>query len=449
VYGQIGAISPDLDNPAMFKRFFQAIQELAQANAIIAYHDRSDGGLLATVSEMAFAGHCGVDIRLDTLGPDPVSALFNEELGAVIQVRADELDAVIGTLRGHGLAAVVHNIGAPNRDDRIRFTRGGSDWLAGSRVDWQRAWWETTWRMQALRDDPECAAEEYDSILDAADPGIGPVLTFDPGEDIVAGFEGRPRVAILREQGVNGQIEMAAAFERAGFDAVDVHMSEILGGETDLSDFKGLVACGGFSYGDTLGAGGGWAKSVLYQPVARQAFAAFFARPDTFSLGVCNGCQMMALLADLIPGADHWPRFVRNRSEQFEGRVCTVELLESPSILLTGMAGSRIPIAVAHGEGRALFEAGQQAALQEAGLVAGRFVDNRGRPAKAYPLNPNGSPGGITVIASRDGRATLMMPHPERVFRTVANSWHPDGWGEDGPWMRLFRNARVWVGRVD
>ena len=298
--------------------------------------------------------------------------------------------------------------------------------------------------MQALRDDPDCAQQEYDGLLDAEDPGISPFLTFDPAHDVAAPFisrGARPRVAILREQGVNGQIEMAAAFDRAGFEAVDVHMSDLVCGRRSLQDFRGLVACGGFSYGDVLGAGGGWARSVLFQTALRDGFQAFFERSDTFSLGVCNGCQMMSHLAPLIPGAAAWPRFVRNRSEQFEARVATLQIEDSPSILLAGMQGSRIPVAVAHGEGRALYADGAPE-----GPVAVRYVDNRGQVTERYPLNPNGSPGGVAGLCSEDGRATILMPHPERVFRTVSNSWTPDDWGPDGPWLRMFRNARAWVG---
>jgi phosphoribosylformylglycinamidine synthase len=299
--------------------------------------------------------------------------------------------------------------------------------------------------MQALRDNPESAQQEYDRVLDAADPGLSPVLTFDPAEDVAAPFVARgarPPMAILREQGVNGHVEMAAAFDRAGFEACDVHMSDILAGRVSLAAFRGLAACGGFSYGDVLGAGEGWAKSILYHPRARDEFAAFFARGDTFALGICNGCQMMAALKDLIPGAHQWPLFVRNASEQFEARLITVRIEPSPSIFLRGMEGSRLPVVTAHGEGRAEFQAGADPALA---LVAARYVDNRGEVTMTYPLNPNGSPGGIAAVTSADGRFTILMPHPERVFRTVQLSWHPGGWGEDSPWMRLFRNARKGV----
>jgi len=353
---------------------------------------------------------------------------------------------VLAVFAEQGLAHVVHRLGAPRTDDRIAFATGTEQVLSADRVDWLRGWWQTTFHMAALRDNPACAQAEYDAVLSPDDPGISPHLTFDPAVNVASGLTGRPRVAILREQGVNGQIEMAAAFHRAGFEAVDVHMSQILDGSVTLGSFKGLAACGGFSYGDTLGAGGGWAKSILFQPRAADEFAAFFSRSDTFSLGVCNGCQMLSVLKELIPGAQAWPRFVRNLSEQFEARVATIELLDSPSILFAGMAGSRIPVATAHGEGRALFAGDDAQRLSDAGLVAGRFVDNHGLATEAYPLNPNGSPGGLTMVPTPDGRVTAMMPHPERCYRTVANSYTPDQWGDDGPWLRMFRNARVWVG---
>jgi phosphoribosylformylglycinamidine synthase len=327
---------------------------------------------------------------------------------------------------------------------------GGRDVLCEKRIDLHRAWSETTYRMQSLRDNPQCAFEEYDRILDAADPGITPVLTYHPSQNISAPLIAtgvRPRMAILREQGVNGQIEMAAAFDRAGFAAIDVHMSDIIAGRVSLADFKGFAACGGFSYGDVLGAGEGWAKSILFNARARDEFEAFFHRDGTFALGVCNGCQMMSNLSTLIPGATAWPHFVKNKSEQFEARVATLEIQPSPSLFFTGMAGSRLPVAVAHGEGYAEFA--DATALKAAQpLVALRFVDNAGQVTERYPLNPNGSPQGITGLTTPDGRFTILMPHPERVFRTAQNSWHPAGdkaWGEDGPWLRMFRNARQWV----
>ncbi len=449
VYKQIGHHPADLDDPAALKAFFGVIQSLNRDGLLLAYHDRSDGGLFTTLCEMAFAAHCGLDVRLDDTGDDPVAALFNEELGAVIQVREQDLDVVMRQWRDAGLGHHTHVIGAPTRDDRIVFHHAGDVVLENARIDWQRQWQETSWRMQSLRDNPACAQEEYDQLLQADDPGMQIHLTFDIDEDVAAPYIAtgvRPRMAILREQGVNGQIEMAAAFDRAGFEAIDVHMSEILDGSVSLRDFQGLVACGGFSYGDVLGAGEGWAKSILFNPRARDEFQAFFLRDDSFGLGVCNGCQMMSNLHELIPGTAHWPRFVRNRSEQFEARFSLVEVLESPSLFLAGMAGSRLPIAVAHGEGRAEFsDPARIDEVMERHLASLRYVDNAGLPAGTYPLNPNGSPGGLTGFCNEDGRFTIMMPHPERVFRTVQNSWHPDDWGEDGPWMRMFRNARVWV----
>ncbi len=450
VHGELGQEGPDLDDPGALRAFFDAIQDLRRGGYLLAYHDRSDGGLFATLCEMAFAAHCGLDLSLDDLGPDPVAALFAEELGAVIQVRHADTDTVLQTLREYGLGRQAHVIGTLADDDRLRFHFGGRVWLEEARVAWQRLWMETSYRMQALRDNPDTAREEYDGLLDATDPGLHAHLTFDPDEDPAAPMVARgarPLMAILREQGVNGQTEMAMAFHRAGFDCRDLHMSDLLQGRADLAGFHGLVACGGFSYGDVLGAGMGWARTILLNERLREAFAAFFARDDTFGLGVCNGCQMLSGLKELIPGAGHWPAFLRNRSEQFEARFPLVEVLPSPSILLQDMAGSRLPIAVAHGEGRAVF--GSEADVDRvlaAGWVALRYVDHHGRPAERYPANPNGSPGGITGLTSEDGRFTIMMPHPERVFRTVQHSWHPDEWGEDGPWLRLFRNARRWLG---
>jgi phosphoribosylformylglycinamidine synthase len=450
VYASLGEAVPDVDSPSDLHAFFALVQELNAAGRLLAYHDRSDGGLLATLAEMMFAGGCGVTVLLDDLDDGPVGALFAEELGAVVQIRAANRNAVLARLAAAGLGECSHVIGAPNGEDRLIMRYAGETIFAASRVELRRLWSETSYRMQALRDHPDCAREAFQVACDPADPGLNVRLTFDPAEDIAAPFladGARPRVAILREQGVNGQVEMAAAFDRAGFAAVDVHMSDLIAGRVSLADFHGIAACGGFSYGDVLGAGEGWAKSILFNPRARDEFAAFFARPDSFGLGVCNGCQMLSNLHELIAGSELWPRFVRNRVEQFEARLSLVEVLPSPSLFLRGMEGSRLPIAVAHGEGRAEFrdESGPVAALA-AGVVAMRFVDNLGRPAETYPANPNGSPGGITGLCSRDGRFTILMPHPERVFRTAQYSWHPDGWGEDGPWLRLFRNARRWLG---
>ncbi len=445
VHGTVGARPPDVDDAAVLKTFAETLSELVRAGDLIAYHDRSDGGLLATLVEMAFAGRIGLDIELEESGPDPVAALFAEELGAVVQVARADLDRVRATLVDRGLGALCRHLGTLRADDRIVVRAGETVLLDEARVDLRGAWSETTRRMQALRDDPAAAEEEHAARLDPDAPGLHAHVPFDFARP--AALVGTPpRMAILREQGVNGQVEMAAAFDRAGFAAIDVHMNDLRAGEVSLRDFKGLVACGGFSFGDVLGAGEGWAKSILFQARLRDEFAHFFARPDTFTLGVCNGCQALSALRELIPGAERWPRFVRNRSEQFEARLSLIRVEESPSILLRGMAGARLPIAVAHGEGRAEFPSDDaRAALDRDGLVAARFVDGHGAVTELYPANPNGSPDGITGLTTTDGRATILMPHPERVFRTVQHSWHPGVWGEDAPWMQLFRNARRWL----
>ncbi|MEW8014851.1 MAG: phosphoribosylformylglycinamidine synthase [Candidatus Sedimenticola endophacoides] len=448
VYRQVGRRGPDLDDPAMLKRFFGTIQRLNGEGRLLAYHDRSDGGLFTTLCEMAFAGHAGIEVDLDGLGGDDLAVLFSEELGAVIQIAREQREVVLGALHEAGLGHHSHLLGGVDATDRIRIRRGAGVVFEEGRIALQQAWSETTREMQALRDNPECAREEFERIADSTDPGLQPQLGFDPREDVAATMINtgvRPAVAVLREQGVNGQIEMANAFHRAGFESVDVHMSDIIEGRVGLERFRGLVACGGFSYGDVLGAGEGWAKSILFNPCARDQFEGFFASTETFALGICNGCQMLSNLHELIPGADHWPHFVRNRSEQFEARFVNAEIQETNSVLLEGMAGSRMPIAVAHGEGRAEF--GDAAQLERArSHVVLRYVENSGEVASRYPANPNGSPEGIAGLASADGRVTIMMPHPERVIRTVQNSWHPDEWGGDGPWLRLFRNARRWVG---
>ncbi|MET0682522.1 MAG: phosphoribosylformylglycinamidine synthase [Casimicrobiaceae bacterium] len=445
VYGQLGDNAPDLDDPVRLAAFFAVIQALSVEGRLLAYHDIGDGGLFATVCEMAFASRCGLELAHGAIGADPLSTLFAEELGAVVQVASSERTAVIDVLSAAGLA--VHAIGAPASHDRIRICAHGRTLLDASRIDLHRAWSATTHALQRLRDNPESADQEFARLGDATDPGLAPVLTFDPAEDIAAPYiatGARPAIAILREQGVNGQVEMAAAFDRAGFAAIDVHMTDILTGRRSLADFRAFAACGGFSYGDVLGAGEGWAKSILYNARARDDFAAFFARDDTFALGVCNGCQMMSNLSELIPGTAHWPHFVRNRSEQFESRLVLLEVQRSPSLLFRGMEGSRIPVATAHGEGYAEFR--DDAQLSAAGpLVALRFVDNRGQPTEAYPCNSNGSPNGATGLTTADGRYTILMPHPERVFRAVQMSWRPREWGEDSPWMRMFRNARAWL----
>ncbi|BCR23595.1 phosphoribosylformylglycinamidine synthase [Aquipseudomonas alcaligenes] len=451
-HAQLGQAVPDVDDAEDLKAFFAVIQGLNADGHLLAYHDRSDGGLLTTVLEMAFAGHCGLNLFLDGLADEAselAAVLFNEELGAVIQVRQDATPEVLAQFSAAGLDDCVAVIGQPVNGSDVAISFNGEPVFGGQRRLLQRQWAETSYQIQRLRDNADCADQEFDLILDEDNPGLSTKLSFDVNQDIAAPYikKGvRPQVAILREQGVNGQVEMAAAFDRAGFSAIDVHMSDILAGRVSLDEFKGLVACGGFSYGDVLGAGEGWAKSILFNARARDGFQAFFERKDSFALGVCNGCQMMSNLHELIPGTEFWPHFVRNRSEQFEARVAMVQVQESASIFLRGMAGSRMPIAIAHGEGHAEFES--EEALLEAdlsGTVAMRFIDNHGKVTESYPANPNGSPRGITGLCSRDGRVTIMMPHPERVFRAVQNSWRPDEWQEDAGWMRMFRNARVWV----
>ncbi|WP_263772366.1 phosphoribosylformylglycinamidine synthase [Propionivibrio soli] len=448
VFNATGTDGPDVDTPEKLAAFFTTVQKLANDGLLLAYHDRSDGGLFACAAEMAFASRGGMTLDLNGLcdgsHDGQLRALFSEELGAVVQVRRSVRNTVLSTLQMAGLAARV--IGAPDQGDELRVICKADAVLSEKRVDLHRAWSETSYRMQSLRDNPECAQQEYDRLLDGGDKGLSVELTYQPQEDIAAPFiatGARPKMAILREQGVNSQIEMAAAFDRAGFASVDVHMSDILAGRVSLAGFKGAVACGGFSYGDVLGAGKGWARTILFNPRARDEFSAFFGRSDTFALGVCNGCQMMSALKELIPGADAWPRFERNKVEQFEARFTMAELPESPSLFFAGMVGSRMPIVVSHGEGRAEFDSAEQQAKV---LVAMRYLDNAGNPTEVYPYNPNGSPAGITGVTTADGRFTIMMPHPERVFRTVQMSWHPDEHGEDSPWMRMFRNARRWVG---
>ncbi|VXC38748.1 phosphoribosylformyl-glycineamide synthetase [Pseudomonas sp. 9AZ] len=452
VYGKLGTQAPDVDDAEDLKAFFAVIQGLNADGHILAYHDRSDGGLMVTALEMAFAGHCGLNLFLDALADNSAelaAVLFNEELGAVIQVHQDATPEVLAQFSAAGLGDCVAVIGQPVNSDDVAISFNGQPVFGGQRRLLQRQWAQTSYQIQRLRDNVQCAEQEFDTILDEENPGLSAKLSFDVNQDISAPYirKGvRPQIAVLREQGVNGQVEMAAAFDRAGFNAIDVHMSDILSGRVSLDGFKGLVACGGFSYGDVLGAGEGWAKSILFNSRARDGFQAFFERKDSFSLGVCNGCQMMSNLHELIPGTEFWPHFVRNRSEQFEARVAMVQVQESASIFLRGMAGSRMPIAIAHGEGHAEFE--NEEALLEAdlsGCVAMRFIDNHGKVTETYPANPNGSPRGITGLTSRDGRVTIMMPHPERVFRAVQNSWKPDDWQEDAGWMRMFRNARVWV----
>jgi phosphoribosylformylglycinamidine synthase len=445
VYKQVGDVAPDVDDARKLKTFFNLIQRLNREGKLLAYHDRSDGGMLAALCEMSFASHVGLDIRLDELKGDDLSVLFNEELGALVQVRCDDL-ADLFVLCEEAGCSNLHEVARLNTSGMINITRGKTKLFSDNAIALRRIWSETTYQLQKLRDNPACAQQEFDRTLDAKDPGLHAKLTYNLNEGIApALLTSRPKMAILREQGVNGHVEMAAAFDRAGFAAVDVHMSDIISGRIKLADFKGVVACGGFSYGDVLGAGEGWAKSILFNPRARDEFEAFFKRKDTFALGVCNGCQMMSNLHEIIPGAENWAHFGRNHSEQFEARFVMVEVQKSASILFDGMAGSRMPIVVAHGEGYADF--GGTKKLHDAQpLVTLRYVDHYGKPTTTYPLNPNGSPQGITGLTTPDGRFSIMMPHPERVFRAVQNSWYPGEWQENGAWLRMFQNARKWVG---
>ena len=449
VYGELGAEPPDLDDSQRLLRLAAALAELRQAGLVLAYHDRSDGGLLATLLEMAFAGHCGLDVRLQAQGGSPAAQLFAEELGVVLQIAAAEERRVHEILSRHGLADLAVRVGVPLQELRVRLHVGAELLLDESWVDLRAAWSETSWRMRRLRDDPQCADEEYAAQTAVADPGLDVALSFDPQEDIAAPYVSRgarPKIAVLRDQGVNSHTETAAAFDQAGFAPFDVHMTDIAAGRHRLAEFAGIVACGGFSYGDVLGAGEGWAKSILFNSALREEFQRFFERPDTFALGVCNGCQMFAALKRIIPGTDHWPRFVRNRCEQYESRFTLVEVLRSPSVVLAGMEGSFLPIAVAHGEGHAEFES--RAAAEDcakSGLIGFRYVSHDRSVATRYPSNPSGSPFGIAALSNLDGRVTITMPHPERSFRYVQNSWRPRNAGEYSGWMRLFRNARRFV----
>jgi len=448
VYQQVGTQTPDVDDADLLKRGFLALQKMLKHRLLGAYHDRSDGGALTAALEMAFASRCGLelDFKADA-DTDPLGVLFNEELGVLIQVRNSDQAAVEAILSEFNLLQHRLIIGQPTAGNHIRVSFAGQTVLDASRVDLHRIWSETSYQMQKLRDNPKCAQQEYDSLLDENDTGLFADLSFDVNEDIAAPFIGglKPKVAILREQGVNGHLEMAAAFTHAGFTAIDVTMTDIMQSRIDLADFKGLAACGGFSYGDVLGAGEGWAKSVLFNERVKEVFESYFHREDAFALGVCNGCQMMSNLKSIIPGAEHWPHFVRNASEQYEARFVQSEIVRSNSVLLQGMQGSKLPVVVAHGEGRAEFasSAAQQSAVEALAL---RFIDYRGDVADRYPANPNGSPEGIAGLCNSDGRVTIMMPHPERIFKTVTNSWADSSWGEYSPWMRIFRNARVWVG---
>lgn len=470
VLGQLGNAVPDVRDTRLIVDYFDALSQLHEENVVLAYHDRSDGGLLTTIAEMMFAGRCGVDISIDEIATnfnvsDALEALFNEELGAVFQIRvADEKKfrrcfATCGP--PPGLLKKIGYVRATEKQSLI-VHHGSSTLLDLDRAQMQQWWSTTSHEMQKLRDNPACADAEFESLLDANDPGISYKLKFDPADAALPALStlkslvtSRPRVAILREQGVNGHAEMAFAFRAAGFDAVDIHMTDILSGFS-LDGFRGLAACGGFSYGDVLGAGQGWAKSILMHDNARATFEAFFRRTDTFSLGVCNGCQMLSRLKELIPGAEHWPAFVENASQQFEARYSMVQIAEkedNESVFFAGMSGSLLPIVVSHGEGRAEFAEPVTAGLHacnEAGLLPLRYADNYGNVTETYPFNPNGSPQGIAGVRSRDGRVLAMMPHPERTIMADVASWAPreeiEKWGGFGPWIRMFRNARRWVG---
>jgi phosphoribosylformylglycinamidine synthase len=449
VHERIGSITPDLDDPKRLLAFWSLMQSAHDDEMLAAYHDRSDGGLVACLIEMAFASGASLQITLPESPSNDLAALFSEELGAVVQVRADKRDAFFALAASLGLGTMTHAIGTAEAGRTVRIARGARMVIEADRFDLRALWSDTSHRIAKLRDDASCADDEHALRLDAANPGLTAHVSFDAASDISAPYlnlGARPRVAIFREQGVNGHVEMAASFDRVGFEAVDVHASDILEGRVQLTSFRGLAACGGFSYGDVLGAGQGWAKSILFHDRARAEFQHFFERPNTFTLGVCNGCQMLANLRELIPGAEHWASFRRNRSEQFEARVGMVRVEESPSIFFRGMAGSRLPVAVAHGEGRAVFanDAAESSVIAQ-NLVAARFVDGAGNPTERYPLNPNGSRDGLTSLTTPDGRATILMPHPERVIRTAQLSWHPREWGHDSPWLRFFANARHWV----
>ncbi|MGO9444323.1 MAG: phosphoribosylformylglycinamidine synthase [Thiobacillaceae bacterium] len=474
VYKQVGDDCPDAPTASSLNAFFEVIQKLRAEGKLLAYHDRSDGGLFVTLCEMAFAGHCGVKLELDDMCQDLIRhavedegepefeletmtsaqrqaklmrVLFNEEAGAVIQVRRADAGAILQRFFDAGLRSEIHVIGEVSPDNRMRILRLDEPLFDKPLAELHAVWASPSYEVARLRDNPDSARQELEHVIGGADPGLHYRLSYDPQDDIAAPYIARgirPRVAILREQGVNGHVEMAAAFDRAGFSAFDVHMSDVIAGRVSLQDFKGVVACGGFSYGDVLGAGGGWAKSILFNRRARHEFESFYHRTDTFGLGVCNGCQMMSQLHDLIPGADAWPKFLSNRSAQFEARFVEVEVVDSPSMFFAGMAGSHMPIAVAHGEGRVVYRSPSHAI--QAKLVL-RYVDHHDRPTESYPLNPNGSPNGATGFTSPDGRFTILMPHPERMFRSAQLSWKPGDWsGEDGPWMRMFRNARIWLG---
>ena len=447
VYKQLGDKPADVVNVAKLKNFFDAMQALVAERKLLAYHDRSDGGLITTLAEMAFAGNCGVDVDISALGDNDLAVLFNEELGAVIQVSESELSAVREVLKAHDLLGLTYELGSVSSEDRFEITRGSKKLLSEKRSELRGIWAELTHQMQRLRDNPECADQEFEAKKATDNKGLSACLTYDVNEDIAAPYISKgvkPKVAVLREQGVNSHVEMAAAFDRAGFAAIDVHMSDLMVGRYNLNDFNAMVACGGFSYGDVLGAGGGWAKSILFNPQLRDQFSQFFANENTLSLGVCNGCQFISTLAEIIPGAENWPRFVRNKSERFEARAAMVKINDTNSLWFKGMAGSHMPIAVSHGEGRVEFKTPENlTALQAQNLIVAQYIDSHLNVTETYPANPNGSVLGITAISNVDGRIAAMMPHPERVFRAVSNSWYPEDWSEDGAWMRIFRNARV------
>jgi phosphoribosylformylglycinamidine synthase len=469
---QFGDAVPDLDDPAQLKALIAVVNQLRGEGKLLAYHDRSDGGLWAAACEMAFAGQRGISLNVDMLVTEgdgisdsradtgdakgwvgqisgrreelTLQALFNEELGALLQVRTADRDAVLATLRAHGLSRQSHVVGKPNDKAQVEVWRDAKKQFGAPLRDLQQVWDEVSWRIARQRDNPACADSEH-ALAGSDGPGLHIALTFDPTVNVAAPFIGtgaRPKMAILREQGVNSHVETSYVFDQAGFDAHDVHMSDLQSGRARLDQFQGFVACGGFSYGDTLGAGEGWARSVMFNPVLAEQFAAFFGRKDTFALGICNGCQMMAALSPIIPGAQDWPKFTRNKSEQFEARLAMVEVLDSPSIFFQGMAGTRLPIAVAHGEGFADFsQRGNAGNVQR----AMRFVDGHGQPTETYPLNPNGSPDGLTSVTTADGRFTVLMPHPERVFRNALMSWTDGDVSAQSPWMRMFQNARKFV----
>ncbi len=445
-YNSIGENPPDIDDAILLKNFFRVIQDLNRADMLLSYHDRSDGGLFTTLIEMAFAGHTGIDITLDESENKVLEVLFNEELGAVIQVPEQEITYIKSCFSKINIPTT--KIGELNDEQWIKIINKTEIIYSKKLFELKKDWSETSYQIQARRGNSNCAKQEHDELL-SDNPGLQTKISFDINQNIVAPFINqniKPRVAILRDQGVNGHIEMAAAFDRAEFDSVDIHMSDLVNGRLDLKSFKGLVACGGFSYGDVLGAGEGWAKSILFNSQLKDIFQNFFHQKDVFSLGICNGCQMLANLKSLIPGAENWPKFVRNSSEEFEARFSLVKIEKSPSIFLTGMEESVIPVAVSHGEGRVEFDGDSQLnQIISSGGISLRFVDNSMIATEKYPFNPNGSKSGITGVTSLDGRASIMMPHPERVFRSVTNSWHPKEWGEDGPWLRMFRNARCFV----